>query len=127
MDIPSTKMLGDILIEWIDSGERAILMTSHQVEDIRKLSDYLAILHNGSLRGSFEKDALMEHFRRYWVKGDLPQEKIPGEISRKQRQLTTDDPRLTEAFFNRHHIEWYDREAMDLEDIITILMTRKDS
>src|SRR5690625_2826562 len=65
MDIPSKKILGDILIDWMDNGERSIIMTSHQVEDIRKYSDYIVILNKGSMLGAFEKDELLEHHKRY--------------------------------------------------------------
>lgn len=127
MDIPSTKILGDLLTEWMDKDERAIIMTSHQIEDIRKLSDYLCILDNGRMLGFFEKDALIERFRRYWVNKDLPQQSIPGEIFRDGRQLITDKPEVTEQFFNHHDMDWYDEEMIDLEEIITILMTRNNS
>lgn len=127
LDIPSTKKLGDILTDWMDQGERAILLTSHQVEDVRKLSDYIAILHDGELLGSFEKGALQERFRRYWMTSDLPREKVPGEVSRDDRQLVTDDAQRTEAFFEAKGVEWYEQKALDLEDIITLLMTEKEN
>jgi len=126
LDIPSTKMLGDILIDWMDQGERSILLTSHQVEDVRKLADYIAILHDGELLGSFEKDALQERYRRYWMASSLPKERVPGEVSRDDRQLVTEDAQRTEAFFKARGVEWYDQEALDLEDIITLLMTERE-
>src|SRR5699024_4749178 len=127
LDIPSTKMLGDILTDWMDHGERAILLTSHQVEDVRKLSDYIAILHDGELLGTFEKGSLQERFRRYWVSSPLPGKRMPGEISREDGQIVTDDAARMEAFLNREGIEWYDQKAIDLEEIITILMTEKEN
>lgn len=125
MDIPSKKILGDILMDWMDHDERSIIMTSHQVEDIRKLSDYLSILDDGKILGTFEKDALIERFKRYWIKGELPKETVPGEVSRTNGQLTTNDPEKTEQYFRRYDIDWFDRASMDLEEIITLLMTRK--
>lgn len=127
LDIPSTKLLGDMLTDWMDQGERAILLTSHQVEDVRKLADYIAILHDGELLGSFEKGALQERFRRYWVTSDMPREAIPGEVSRDDRQIVTDDAQRTEAFFDRYGMEWYDQKAVDLEEIITLLMTEEEN
>lgn len=126
LDIPSTKMLGNILTEWMEQGERAILLTSHQVEDVRKLSDYITILHDGELLGSYEKGALQERFRRYWVSADLPLDSIPGEISRGTREMVTDDAKRTEDFLNSRDIEWFDEKAVDLEEIITLLMTEKE-
>lgn len=125
MDIPSKKELSDLLISWMDNGKRSIIMTSHQVDDVRKLADYVAVINDGNLLGSFEKGQLMESYKRYWIKGDLPQMTIPGELFRDERQLTTNDPKATEHFFTHSGIEWYDQESMDLEEIITLLMTKK--
>lgn len=126
LDIPSTKMLGDILTEWMDNGERAIFMTSHQIEDIRKLSDYIAILQNGRMHGPFEKGLLQENFRRYWLQNDLPNETVPGEVSRQGRQMVTNRASETEDFFHHNRIGWYDWKSIDLEEIITIIMNQED-
>src|SRR5699024_9687649 len=112
LDIPSTKLLGDMLTGWMDQGERAILLTSHQVEDVRKLSDYIAILHDGELLGTFEKGSLQESFRRYWVSNDLPREQIPGEISRGNGQIVTDDAPRIETFFKQNGVEWYNEKMV---------------
>lgn len=127
LDIPSTKMLGDILANWMDNGERAIFMTSHQIEDVRKLADYIAILHDGKMRGPFEKDALQENFRRYWLQTDLPQDPVvPGEVSRSTRQIVTNDASRTEDFFNNHGIVWYDQKPIELEEILAIIMQQNE-
>lgn len=126
LDIPSTKMLGDMLIEWMDEGERAIFMASHQIEDVRKLSDYIAILHDGKMHGMFEKGVLQEQFRRYWLQADLPCARIPGEISRANKQIVSKDTPKTEDFFNRYNIDWYDHEPVDLEEIISIVMQQNE-
>lgn len=41
------------------------LITSHQTDDIRILSDYLFVLRDGKVIGNFEKEALTESFKRY--------------------------------------------------------------
>lgn len=123
MDIPSKKVLIDLLVDWMEVEDRAIIIASHQVEDIRKLSDYLFVLHNGQPIGNFEKEELTESYKRYWMIDALPSGKIPGEVVREHNHLISNQPEATEHFFNEHQIEWANRTALELDEIITILLT----
>lgn len=70
LDIPAKKNLGDLLIDWMDNGKQAIIMTNHQVEDIRKLSDFtdfICILDNGKMIGNFDKSQLRERYKTLLV------------------------------------------------------------
>ncbi|MGY0693391.1 ATP-binding cassette domain-containing protein [Virgibacillus sp. FSP13] len=122
MDIPSKKRLMDILVEWMDQGERAIVFASHQAEDIMKLADYLCILRNGKMVGTYEKEELTERYKRYWLQHSLPENRISGEISREKQQLISNQPDRTEQFFNENNISWSGRTALHLEEIITYLL-----
>ena len=51
LDIPSKKILGDLLVEWMDNGERTIILATHQIEDIQKLADYLVFIKDGQYSG----------------------------------------------------------------------------
>ncbi|WP_106495884.1 ATP-binding cassette domain-containing protein [Lentibacillus sp. Marseille-P4043] len=122
MDIPSKKRLMDILVEWMDQGEHAIIFASHQAEDIMKLADYLCILRNGKVIGTYEKEELTESYKRYWLQHSLPESWIPGEISREKQQLISNQPDKTEQFFNENNMTWSGRTALHLEEIITYLL-----
>ncbi|MFO1446513.1 ABC transporter ATP-binding protein [Bacillus sp. Bva_UNVM-123] len=124
MDIPSKQLLLDLFVEWMERGDRLMLISSHQAEDIRKLADYLVIIKEGSLLGKFEKDELVERYKRYWMVEPLPNEIIPGEITRKNgRIIITSNPEETEAFFTREQLKWLQAETLDLEEIITHMLT----
>ena len=71
LDIPSKKILNDLLVEWMDNGERTIILATHQVEDIQKLADYLIVLKDGSIFGKFEKEELRDMYKRYWFSHPL--------------------------------------------------------
>ncbi|MUK88711.1 ATP-binding cassette domain-containing protein [Ornithinibacillus sp. L9] len=124
MDIPSKKLLIDVLVDWMDQGEHAILIASHQVEDIKKLSDYLFVLHDGEMIGNYEKEALTESYKRFWLKDTvLPSSKIPGEIVRYNQQLISNQPDVTQQFLQEQGIQWTDHSAVELEEIISLLLT----
>lgn len=125
MDIPSKKYLTDILVEWMDEGDRAIIIASHQIDDIRKLSDYLFVLHDGQMIGHFEKESLTDSYQRFWMKDDLPDKVIPGEILRNGFQLVSNQANATESFLNDKGLEWLERTSLDLEEIISLMLTKK--
>jgi len=123
IDILSKKVITDLLVDWMEADDgRAIIIASHQVEDIRKLSDYLYVLKNGKPIGHFEKEALTESYRRYFLNGALPLATIPGEVSRENHSLISNQPEATEHFLAENDLEWSSRTAVELEEIIAILL-----
>lgn len=121
LDIPSKKILIDLLVDWMDSGERAIITASHQMEDIMKLSDYLVVLKSGQMVGEFEKESLIERYQRYWISDPLP-DQIPGEVDRDHQTIISNQPDLTESFLKENNMEWSNHTAVKLDDIITLLL-----
>lgn len=122
MDIPSKNLLLDALADWMEQDGRALIFASHQVEDIRKLADYLAILKDGRQIGMFEKERLMEAYQSYWING-LPEDAaIPGLVERQANGLVSDDPEATESWLKAQGLIWQDRTSLDLEEIIGLLM-----
>lgn len=126
IDIPSKKVMIDLLTEWMDEGNRTMIIASHQIDDIRKLSDFLYVIQDGSEVGQFEKESLIENYIRYWLPTSLPSSNIPGEVSREGQTIISNDAKVTESFFNEKEIHWTDRTSADLEDIITILLAKDD-
>lgn len=122
MDIPAKKHLMDILVDWMDHGDHAIVFASHQAEDIMKLADYLCVFRDGKMLGTFEKEELTESYKRYWLQEALPENRIPGEIARDQQLLTSNQPDTTEKFLVQNNIEWTDQTALRLDEIITYLL-----
>ncbi|NBJ70268.1 MULTISPECIES: ABC transporter ATP-binding protein [Clostridia] len=125
LDIPAKQKLMDLLVEWMEQGDRAIFMASHQSADIMKLSDYIAVLKEGKLIGTFEKDALLHSHRRYWIKKHLPEESIPGVIDRFAHCLISNVPEKTEAFLQQEQITWTQQEVLNLEELLTLLIERR--
>lgn len=121
LDIPSKRHFMDLLIEWMEAEDRAVIITTHQSDDLRKLADYLFVLKDGKMLGHFEKERLLESYRRYWLDG-MPDDFIPGELARDGRQIVSEDPQATEDYFTKHGIGLIDHAALDLEEIINLLL-----
>lgn len=126
MDIPSKQMLMDLFVEWMERGEKLMIISSHQAEDIRKLADYLVIIQEGQLIGKFEKEELTSQYKRYWMEDPLPNGILPGEIERRnERILVSNSSEETEVFFANHHLSWLEAESLEIEEIITYMLTKE--
>ena len=122
LDIPSKKLVMDLLVDWMEREDRAIILATHQPEDLRKLADHLLLLKNGQVVGKYEKEMLITRFRRYWLK-EIPAWPVPGELSRAGNQLISENPEATEQYFIERESEIIDDNALELEEIISLLLT----
>lgn len=50
----------DLFFEFIEDGERSILISSHITSDLDKVADYITMIHQGQILFTQEKDSLME-------------------------------------------------------------------
>lgn len=121
LDIPSKKQFMDLLVEWMEPEDRAVVLTTHQPDDLRKLADYLFLMKNGQGIGHYEKDRLTSTYRRYWLT-EMPTSPVPGELSRNGSQLISENPNATEQYVLAQNIQVLDDQALELEDIISLLL-----
>lgn len=126
MDIPSKQQLMDILVEWMEPGDKTILIASHQVEDIRKLADYLVLIQGGEFLGRFEKEELSDSYKQYWLQ-QYSERNIPGEIGRKGKWIYSNSPSATEQYLLDNQIQWLDSKSMELEEIISMMLYTNQS
>ncbi|RNF40384.1 ABC transporter ATP-binding protein [Planococcus salinus] len=121
LDIPSKNLFMDCLVEWMEQEDRAVILTTHETEDIRKLADYLFLMQGGKPLGHFEKDILAAGYRRFWLH-EMPAGPLPGELSRTENQLVSDNPDATERYLSEHGSPVIDTKALELEEIISLLL-----
>lgn len=121
LDIPSKKQFMDLLVEWMEPEDRAVVLTTHQPDDLRKLADYLFLMKNGQGIGYYEKDRLTSTYRRYWLT-EMPTSPVPGELSRNGSQLISGNPDATEQYVLAQNIQVLADQALELEDIISLLL-----
>lgn len=123
MDIPSKQKLMNILVDWMERDERAIVIATHQVDDIKKLADYIVIMNEGKVLGKYEKEELVYRYKRYWFEDGLGIEKIPGEIDRlNDRLLISNNVDQTDTFLKKNEIKIMQSEVLEVEEIITYML-----
>lgn len=124
MDIPSKQKLMNILVDWMERDERAIVIATHHVDDIKKLADYIVIMNDGKLLGKYEKEELIYRYKRYWFEDALGIEKIPGEIDRlNDRLLISNDVEQTDTFLKKNELIIMQSEVLEMEEIITYMLS----
>lgn len=57
----------EILQNYMNERQAAILISTHIVEEVRRLADYITLLHQGRLLGTMEKDALLGAWSEVWI------------------------------------------------------------
>ncbi|MBE1554247.1 ATP-binding cassette domain-containing protein [Sporosarcina limicola] len=124
LDIPSKQILNDLLVEWMEKEDRTIILATHQVEEIRKLADYLVVLKDGRIFGQFEKEELIEMYKRYWFSQPLDFPAVPGEQERGEGSLTTNLPNEAEEYLRNENIDWTNVQTLELNEILAILLAK---
>ena len=62
LDPVARSDIRDILMEFIQDEECSILISSHIMEDLEKICDYITLIHNGKVAVSRNKDILLEEY-----------------------------------------------------------------
>lgn len=70
LDVISKKMFLDILLDYISENNAAILIASHNLQDLEKICDEVVILDNGGIASHYSLDDLKYKFRKIQVAFD---------------------------------------------------------
>ncbi len=68
----------ELLQEYISDGERSILFSTHMLEDLEQIADYIILIDNGKLYINETKDELLENY--ILIKGQLSE--VPEETKK---------------------------------------------
>ncbi|MEW4371279.1 ABC transporter ATP-binding protein [Paenibacillus kandeliae] len=61
------KDMLDVLHTYMDSGEITMIITTHRMEEVKRLADYVALMHHGQIVGMREKDELYQQWKEIWL------------------------------------------------------------
>jgi ABC-2 type transport system ATP-binding protein len=122
------QVLGGISRFMMDEryGDRTVVFTTHVMEEVRRIADYVAFLVDGKLLGLFEKDTLLDGWRHFWLDRE-PESDVPGIIELESGNpacVVSNSPGETEEALSARNIRIVRRGALDLEEILSHLMRR---
>ncbi|CAM3867607.1 ATP-binding cassette domain-containing protein [Alkalicoccus chagannorensis] len=124
MDIPARQEFLDLLLNWMDRGGKTVLLASHQVDDIKKLADYLVFIEQGKASAMMEKDEITASWRLFWTAEQLPMHPVPGEVQRPyQKAVLSHAPDTTRAYLLKHGLTVQEERVPELEEVIHQTLT----
>ncbi|MBD0379490.1 ABC transporter ATP-binding protein [Paenibacillus sedimenti] len=119
------RMMMDELMAFMEHGDKTVLFATHIVEEVKRIADHIAFIHEGKLRGFYEKDVLFDEWKTLWVEhqgrpldqlsGVVAVEKHSGAVSAK---LISRSSRQTEAELHRLGVKVIQTQAVELDEIL---------
>jgi ABC-2 type transport system ATP-binding protein len=122
------EMLEEIT-RFMDGGVgRTVLFTTHVMEEVRRVADYVALLVDGEFLGLHEKDALRDRWKTFWLDRE-PEGEIPGVVEvvgdGPPTRIVSDSSEETAKALSAQDIGIVRSGRLDLEEILSHLMSRK--
>jgi len=129
LDPFAVRAVLDEISAYMDGGDRAVLIATHSMDEVRRIADYVAFLHRGQLLGVFEKDALLDSWKEIWVER-LPEgaEELPGVVAVEPGvpgRLVTKECRATEQSLLRELVPILKVQTLELDEILAYLMPKR--
>ncbi|MFM9278237.1 ABC transporter ATP-binding protein [Paenibacillus jiagnxiensis] len=118
------KMMLEELRDCMRNEKTTIIMATHIVDEIKRLADYIVLLHEGRLLGCAEKDRLLESGKELWFEGteeeaaDLPCVLEQSQEGVLQRVVTMEAAAAAEAL-EEAGIRILRTRALELDEIMT--------
>lgn len=78
------EMVADIA-RFMEPGDRSVVFATHNMDEVRRLADYVVFLVNGRFLGMYEKDGLLQGWRRAWLER-APEPETPGIVGVSGRE-----------------------------------------
>ncbi len=97
----------DLLLDFMNTENRAILMSSHITSDLEKVSDTITYIHQGKIIFSAVKDDLIDHYRLVQLTPDQLEQIDPAQL------------------IGLHHGEFNIAALMEIEHILPDYISRK--
>ena len=122
------EMLEDIS-RFMEGGDgRTVVLTTHVMEEVRRVADYVALLVDGEFLGVYEKDTLLDGWKTFWLDRE-PEGDIPGAVEVVEggtpTRIVSDSPEETAEALSAEEIGTVRSGRLDLEEILSHLMRQK--
>jgi ABC-2 type transport system ATP-binding protein len=104
--------------------DRTVVFATHVMEEVRRIADYVALLVDGSLLGPYEKDALLEGWKVFWVDEELEGD-VPGVVEvegESPARVVSGSPQETAEALSDQSVRVVGSGALDLEEILSHLV-----
>ncbi|WNS41725.1 ABC transporter ATP-binding protein [Paenibacillus sp. MMS20-IR301] len=107
------KIMIETLQNYMEQHEATIIISTHIIEEVRRLADYIVLMHQGQLLGMTEKDSLFGSWSEMWVQveGEQEMKELAAELPQAV-ELKLETPGV--ASFMTQQIYLYEKRIQDL-------------
>lgn len=120
------EMLGQFA-SYMETGDRTLVIATHNLEDIRRIADVVIVLDNGRHIGTWDKDELLEGWTRIWLT-QTPERLLDGEVDRvvgSNTQIITRDPDLTRIDIESLGIQIVNTQPLDMVESLRVVIQNR--
>ncbi|WP_274653021.1 ABC transporter ATP-binding protein [Paenibacillus humicola] len=132
LDPIAWKTMIGLLHRDMEGGERTVLMSSHIVEEVRRLADYIVFIVQGRVLGLFEKDELLESWYAIYAETDAAPDwtDMPGYCEAEPAggtrfRLVTSEAARAEEWLASRGVRIAGRQKLELDEILLVLQERE--
>lgn len=106
LDLSSQKMLIEDMLAYMEEEQNSILISSHNLDEINRIADFIYLIDKGRVIHSFSKDEIHEKWSNVWIDQPLPAgiSSHPAIIEQKSTQIVTNDLPELEKILNQEGI-----------------------
>ncbi|WP_096200203.1 ABC transporter ATP-binding protein [Bacillus sp. FJAT-45350] len=125
LDIMSQRKIKEDIMDYMEDGERSLVIATHNSEEVKQLCDYISILVEGKIIHTFEKDELHEKWARLWVSRITDKMRSHAHVLRIEEdplQIVTNDLTVIEQELEQEGIEITHMNRLSLEEVIEYLI-----
>ncbi|NQX48755.1 ABC transporter ATP-binding protein [Paenibacillus tritici] len=107
------KIMIETLQRYMDEHEATIIISTHIVEEVRRLADYIVLMHQGQLLGMTEKDSLFGSWSEIWVQieGEQELQELAAELP-QALELKLETPGVASLLTQQIYL--YEKRIQDL-------------
>lgn len=124
VDMISQRKMKEDLTDYMDSGENTLILSTHMMDDVKNLCDYICVLHQGKVVAHFDKDDMLQRWTRLWV-SSVPEEILAHpavkDYDLESRFFVTDNCSELEKILTARGITITHEERLGIDEIMTYI------
>jgi len=131
LDPLAWKLMIEILHRYMEPGDRTLLMTTHIIDEVKRLADYIVFMDQGKVLGTYEKDELFSSWFTFFITGEPSIEnqlrQMPGVRTVESTgsgyyTVTTEKAMEAEQWCKQNQLVVTIKKALELDEIMSMLL-----
>ena len=127
LDLFAQQAFIEEITHYMQDGTRTLFLATHQMNEIRRIADFIILFSQGKVLGVYEKDQLLDRWKKLWIEKEIPHT-VPGVVHQEQGSpvlVVTENIEQTMSALRSLDIPVLQLRSMEIDDILAYLLVRK--